>query len=204
MIYKSDRFYGRSHFLKLYVIRANIGILLVLESEAARYSSELFKAYSFVQMSCVQVVSNHGVKLHYFKACLFRLGKRIKHQFLTYVKSPAVSRYRIACVAYMPSPAYIVRMKYIHTENFTRSLVLGYTAISLRHKELSARGLVKLILLRKSNAVPNHTVSNFNHFRYIPIFVFPDTDFHNFAVFPVFIIILACCAMFFNRKPQSL
>lgn len=92
------------------IIRADILIMSVLHAESSRYGAKLYKAQPFIQMTRMGIGRYHCIELQHAKALCFSLLKAVLYKLLPDMQPSRIPVYRIACIADMSAPSYIVGM----------------------------------------------------------------------------------------------
>ena len=95
------------------IIRTDILILPIFQSESSRNHTQLAKSNSLIKMSCMNIARHNCVKLQYTETMHFSLGYAIFYQLFSNMKSAVTVGYGVAGVADVSAAAYIVRMKNI-------------------------------------------------------------------------------------------
>ena len=155
------------------IVRADVLVMTVLHSEAARNGSELFESKTFIQVSGMRIALNDSVELQNPEAVFCTLFQAVQNEFLTDVLTAEFGTYGIACVADVSASADIVRVEDIETGDITVDLC--NTRICLRFEECLPGSHIKKLFLRKSDSFFNDLIPDGDHGGKVFIFKFADS-----------------------------
>ena len=113
------------------IIGTNILIMTVFHPETTGNHTQLDKAKTFIEMSCVNITGNNSIKLQDAETMEFSLNKTVGDQFLSDMKSPCLGADCIAGIADMTAPADIIRMKNVKSQYFAIVCIFSYSSVRL-------------------------------------------------------------------------
>ena len=118
-------------FSKLYKMGYNIFVNTIFVPEASGDNSQLSETQFFVQVQRNLVAGNHCIELQYFIIADSGLFQTVFYQHFAHMFAPELRRNGVTCIADMTASAYIVRVQYIQSGDFTGLAAAGYAGKSL-------------------------------------------------------------------------
>ena len=97
------------------IVRNDILIGAVFQAKTARYDPKLNKAQFFIKGKSGSIGADNGIELQNTKIQIFCHGKTVADQLFSYMLSPGVPPYRVACIADMSAAPDIIGVQDIKT-----------------------------------------------------------------------------------------
>lgn len=132
-------------------MRNDVLVMSIFHQKSTRYCAKLHKSQSLIQMKRRRVAFYHRTELQDAKfQGLCRLHT-MPNKFPADSLSAHSVFHRITCVAYMPAPAYIVRMQDIKSHNVPAIEIISNGRTRLRREKSAARAFCKHFRMREND-----------------------------------------------------
>ena len=113
------------------VVGTDVLVMAIFHPETTGNYAQLDKSETFVEMPCVNIAGNNGIKLQDAESMKLSLNETVRNQFFADMKASCLGADRIAGVTDMTAPANIIRMKNVKSQYFAIVCIFSYSSVRL-------------------------------------------------------------------------